>query len=94
MTHHKSNRAVEGDPEHAHNRGMPLRSDDDELHARTVRERREAGLLGGPMEDPEAEYRRERVEIDLEVGSGRIPTGHVTRRTRAPYPPSSYGEST
>ncbi|MFI0962739.1 hypothetical protein ACH4S8_15245 [Streptomyces sp. NPDC021080] len=92
MTHHKSNRAVEGDPEHAHNRGMPLRSDDDELHARTVRERREAGLLGGPMEDPEAAYRRERVEIDLEVGSGRIPTGNLTRRNRAPYPPSSYGD--
>ncbi|MFJ6833648.1 hypothetical protein [Streptomyces sp. NPDC091209] len=92
MTHHKSNRAVEGDPEHAHNRGMPLRSDDDELHARTVRERREAGLLGGPLEDPEADYRRERVEIDLEVGAGRIPTGNFTRRTRDPYPPSSYGD--
>jgi hypothetical protein len=92
MTHHKSNRADEGDPEHAHNRGMPLRSDDDELHARTVRERREAGLLGGPMEDPGAEYRRERVEIDLEVGAGRIPTGNFTRRARDPYPPSSYGD--
>lgn len=92
MTHHKSNRAVEGDPEHAHNRGMPLRCDDDELYARTVRERREAGLLAGPMDDPEAAYRRERVEIDLEVGSGRIPTGDVTRRGRAPYPPSSYGD--
>ncbi|MER5470638.1 hypothetical protein ABZX90_02030 [Streptomyces sp. NPDC002935] len=90
MTHHKSNRDVEGDPEHAHNRGMPLRSDDDELHERTERERREAGLVAGTTEDPEAAYRREREEIDLEVGAGRIPTGKFTRRSRDPFPPSRY----
>ncbi|MCX4987670.1 MULTISPECIES: hypothetical protein [unclassified Streptomyces] len=90
MTHHKSNRDVEGDPEHAHNRGMPLRVNDDELYARTERERREAGLVAGPTEDPESAYRREREEIDLEVGAGRIPTGNVTRRSRDPFPPSRY----
>ncbi|MET7384517.1 hypothetical protein [Streptomyces sp. NPDC005385] len=90
MTHHKSNRAVEGDPEHGHSRGMPRRVDEDELQARTERDRREAGLPGGPTEDPEAEYRQEREEIDREVGTGEMPSGRATRRERDPFPPSHY----
>jgi hypothetical protein len=90
MTHHKSNRAVEGDPETGHGRGMPLRSDDEALHVRTERERREAGLVPGPTEDPESQYRSARDEIDLEVRAGSIPTGKLSRRSRDPFPPSRY----
>jgi hypothetical protein len=42
--HHKTNQQVEGNPDTGHGRGMPRRPDEDELQARTVRERREAGL--------------------------------------------------
>ncbi|RPK68208.1 hypothetical protein EES43_02030 [Streptomyces sp. ADI96-02] len=40
--HHKSNQAVEGDPEHGHSRGMPRRPDAEELDRRTEEERQEA----------------------------------------------------
>ncbi|NJP43412.1 hypothetical protein [Actinacidiphila epipremni] len=39
--HHKSNRAVEGNPDTGHSRGMPERPDDDRLQARTATDRRE-----------------------------------------------------
>lgn len=42
--HHKSNAAVEGDPDTGHGRGMPKRPDEDELEARTELDRLEAGL--------------------------------------------------
>ncbi|MEG3630815.1 hypothetical protein [Streptomyces poriticola] len=45
--HHKSNQAVEGDPDTGHGRGMPRRPNQDELAARTARERQEAGLTDG-----------------------------------------------
>ncbi|MEU3983256.1 hypothetical protein AB0F77_24745 [Streptomyces sp. NPDC026672] len=57
--HHKSNSAVEGDPDHGHSRGMPRRPDDDELARRTAYARREAGLEGPPEEESEAGYRDE-----------------------------------
>jgi hypothetical protein len=40
--HHKSNRAVEGDPGTGHGRGMPERPDEGELEERTSVDRREA----------------------------------------------------
>ncbi|MFJ4835972.1 hypothetical protein ACIP79_39650 [Streptomyces sp. NPDC088747] len=90
MSHHKSNRAVEGDPDHGHSRGMPRRVDEDELQARTERDRRAAGLSGGAAEDPEAEYREAREEIDREVGSGELRSGRTGRRSREAFPPSGY----
>ncbi|MBO7936216.1 hypothetical protein ACK389_01815 [Streptomyces antibioticus] len=54
--HHKSNRAVEGDPGTGHGRGMPRRPDQDELAERTRQDRLEAGLPVGPSSDEEAEY--------------------------------------
>ncbi|MFE5894703.1 hypothetical protein [Streptomyces sp. NPDC056468] len=54
--HHKSNKAVEGDWEHGHNRGMPRRPDEDELALLTVHERREAGLTGEPAQGAEIPY--------------------------------------
>ena len=90
MAHHKSNRAVEGDPEHGHSRGMPRRVDQDALQARTERDRREMGLAGGPAEDAETVYRQEREEIDREVAGGETPSGRINRRARAPFPPTRY----
>ncbi|MBY8881303.1 hypothetical protein [Actinacidiphila acidipaludis] len=42
--HHKSNKAVEGDPDTGHRGGMPRRPDDDKLQERTMEEREEVGL--------------------------------------------------
>ncbi|EGX58117.1 hypothetical protein SZN_19375 [Streptomyces zinciresistens K42] len=43
MTHrHKSGKAVEGDPEHRHDRCLPRRPDQDGLVRLTARERQEA----------------------------------------------------
>ncbi|RFU85404.1 hypothetical protein DY218_17580 [Streptomyces triticagri] len=51
--HHKSNQAVEGDPETGHGRGMPRRPDERELERRTEEDRREAGLVAAADEaDP------------------------------------------
>ncbi|MFJ3231137.1 hypothetical protein [Streptomyces sp. NPDC086787] len=91
--HHKSNRAVEGDPDQGHSRGMPRRPDEDEIAERTARERREAGLPSGPADDPETAYQEERRQIDHEVNTGEMPAGKgdkTTRRGRSPFPPSHY----
>lgn len=88
--HHKSNRAVEGNPDQGHSRGMPRRPNDDEIAERTARERREAGLSSGPADDPEAAYREERREVDREAKTGEIPTGEKSRRDQDPFPPSHY----
>ncbi|SHN02385.1 hypothetical protein [Actinacidiphila paucisporea] len=47
--HHKSNKAVEGDPYSGHSRGMPERPDDEELRERAEEDREEVGL---PPEPP------------------------------------------
>ncbi|MEV7603617.1 hypothetical protein AB0O91_40230 [Kitasatospora sp. NPDC089797] len=44
MAHHKSNRAVEGDPDTGHGRGLPRRPDEEELEERTEEDREEVGL--------------------------------------------------
>lgn len=88
--HHKSNQAVEGDPDYGHSRGMPRRPDQDELQQRTERDRREVDLRARAGQDPEVAYQAERNEIDREVGLGEIPTGTGPRRSRAPFPPTSY----
>ncbi|MFI1471306.1 hypothetical protein [Streptomyces wuyuanensis] len=90
MTHHKPNRAVEGDPDHGHSRGMPRRPDEDGLAQRTVRDREEAGLPTRAPEDPEAEYRAAQDEIDREVDAGEIPTGEAAKKDRDPFPPTRY----
>ncbi|RII13859.1 hypothetical protein DSC45_23165 [Streptomyces sp. YIM 130001] len=53
--HHKSNRAVDGDPETGHGRGMPRRPDERELERRTEEDRREAGLVAGAEEAADAQ---------------------------------------
>ncbi|WP_198035303.1 hypothetical protein [Streptacidiphilus rugosus] len=55
MAHHKSNKAVEGDPDTGHGRGLPLRPDEDELEARTEFDREEAGLVREDEPDPDGE---------------------------------------
>jgi hypothetical protein len=90
MTHHKPNRAVEGDPDHGHRRGMPRRPDDDELDQRTALDREELGLREGAPEDPDAVYRAAREEVDREVDSGEMPTGERPRKGPEPYPPTRY----
>ncbi|WUH89056.1 hypothetical protein OG900_02195 [Streptomyces sp. NBC_00433] len=57
--HHKSNKAVEGDPDSGHSRGMPGRPDDEELRERTEEDREEVGLPPDPADprdgtDPES----------------------------------------
>ncbi|MEV1050183.1 hypothetical protein [Streptomyces sp. NPDC049887] len=90
MTHHKPNRAVEGDPDHGHSRGMPRRPDEDALEQRTARDRAEAGLPAGAPEDPEAQYRAAQDEVDREAGAGEIPTGEAAKKDRDPFPPTRY----
>ncbi|SEL20883.1 hypothetical protein [Streptacidiphilus jiangxiensis] len=53
MAHHKSNKAVEGDPDTGHGGGLPRRPDEDELEERTEIDREEVGLdpEGEPEED-------------------------------------------
>lgn len=68
--HHKSNQAVEGDPDSGHGRGLPRRPDEEELAERTVQDRLNAGLRGGPSPTSEAEYGQGQVEIDAEVEAG------------------------
>ncbi|MGQ4512024.1 hypothetical protein [Streptomyces sp. DW26H14] len=46
--HHKSNKAVEGNPDTEHGRGMPRRPDAAEMEERVVEDRQEAGLPGDP----------------------------------------------
>ncbi|MFE6764944.1 MULTISPECIES: hypothetical protein [unclassified Streptomyces] len=47
MSHHKSNREVEGDPDRDHSRGMPRRPDEEELQEMTAEDRRDVGLPTG-----------------------------------------------
>ncbi|BAJ31882.1 hypothetical protein KSE_61160 [Kitasatospora setae KM-6054] len=51
MSHHKSNKAVEGDPDSGHGGGLPRRPDEAELEERTEEDREEAGLEPDPGGD-------------------------------------------
>ncbi|MFC8721937.1 hypothetical protein [Kitasatospora sp. NPDC057198] len=51
VTHHKSNRAVEGDPDTGHGRGLPRRPDEAGLEERTEEDREEVGLEPEPGGD-------------------------------------------
>ncbi|MBW1595595.1 hypothetical protein [Streptomyces sp. JJ38] len=44
--HHKSNKDVEGAPNHGHGRGLPRRPDDGKLERRVEEDREAAGLTG------------------------------------------------
>ncbi|WP_033219162.1 hypothetical protein [Kitasatospora phosalacinea] len=52
MTHHKSNKAVEGDPDTGHGGGLPRRPDEAELEDRTEEDRAEVGLDPDPGDGP------------------------------------------
>ncbi|RAJ41799.1 hypothetical protein K353_02910 [Kitasatospora sp. SolWspMP-SS2h] len=54
MSHHKSNKAVEGDPDTGHGGGLPRRPDETELEERTEEDREEAGLDPGDGDGVEA----------------------------------------
>ncbi|MET8289220.1 hypothetical protein ABZV80_28825 [Streptomyces sp. NPDC005132] len=88
--HHKSNRAVEGNPEDGHGRGLPRRPDQEDLAQRTQRDRKDVDLRTPKSPSPEADYQAERDEIDREVGAGEIPASTAPRKARAPYPPTRY----
>lgn len=90
--HHKSNRAVEGDPDYGHGRGMPRRPDEDDLEQRTVRDREEAGRPVKDEESPDEEYRAAQEEVDRQAEAGEMPTGADTRKERDPFPPTHYGK--
>ncbi|MFJ7278382.1 hypothetical protein [Kitasatospora sp. NPDC098663] len=57
MSHHKSNKDVEGDPDSGHGRGLPRRPDEEELDERTEEDREEVGLPPDP--DPDSDDRPE-----------------------------------
>ena len=44
MAHHKSNKAVEGNPDSGHGGGLPRRPDEEELDERTEEDRELVGL--------------------------------------------------
>ncbi|MFB7380436.1 hypothetical protein ACFC26_25290 [Kitasatospora purpeofusca] len=56
MSHHKSNKDVEGDPDTGHSRGLPKRPDEAELEELTKEDREEVGL---PADGEEGEEREE-----------------------------------
>ncbi|MFF9060577.1 hypothetical protein ACF09K_18100 [Streptomyces sp. NPDC014882] len=82
MTHHKSNRAVEGDPYSGHGKGLPLRPDEEELARRTALDRQEAGLPDRPAENPDLVYREVHEAVDRAVDDGMIPGATAIRRKR------------
>ncbi|RKE23532.1 hypothetical protein [Streptomyces sp. TLI_171] len=91
MSHHKSNKQVEGNPDTGHGGGLPRHPDDDELEERTELDREEAGL--DPEAEPDADtvYADEEAEVDREAQAGEL-TGDagVPRKEREDFPPSSY----
>ncbi|MFG2630872.1 hypothetical protein [Streptomyces sp. NPDC048473] len=88
--HHKTNRAVEGNPDDGHGRGIPLRPDEEELKERTEEDRRDVGLPEKKQEDPATQYEEAQAEIDQEVDRGEMPTGTTPREKRESFPPTDY----
>lgn len=94
--HHKSNRAVGGNPGSGQSRGMPVRPDDDALEARAAVDRRELGLAAEPgivsaRQSEEARYEDVTAEIDRQVALGEIRgDAAIPRKERSPFPPTRY----
>lgn len=92
MAHHKSNKAVEGDPDTGHGGGLPRRPDEDELEERTEGDREAVGLP--PERSPEDDadqYAGEEAEVDREAAQGEIATdSDAHRKDRPDFPPSGY----
>ncbi|WP_399091922.1 hypothetical protein ACGH2B_20985 [Streptomyces sp. BBFR2] len=90
--HHKSNKAVEGDPDDGHGRGMPRRPDQRQAERRTEEDRREAGLPDDAGKDDATRYAEERAEVEREADRGDLPRNAASRKNRTPFPPSDYEE--
>jgi hypothetical protein len=88
VRHHKSNRAVEGNPDDR--RGMPLRPDVDALERRTQEDLREVGLRVKEPERPAKQYVVIKWEVDRKVDSGETPSGKMSRAEREAFPPTRY----
>lgn len=86
--HHKSNRAVEGNPDDR--RGMPLRPNMDELERRTQEDLRDVGLRVKKPERPAKQYEAIQNEVALAVDSGEMPSGKMSRAQREAFPPTRY----
>ncbi|MFF1395174.1 hypothetical protein ACFVZD_15340 [Streptomyces sp. NPDC058287] len=86
--HHKSNRAVEGNPDAR--RGMPLRPNMDELERRTQEDLRDVGLRVKKPERPAKQYEAIQNQVDREVDSGAMPSGKMSRAQRDAFPPTRY----
>ncbi|WP_327085431.1 hypothetical protein OIE66_24100 [Nonomuraea sp. NBC_01738] len=83
--HHKSNEAVEGNPETKHRGGLPLRPDEDELDERTEEERVAAGLAA----DPDAG------DVDRSDAAVRnaVEKERSAERDSGDFPPTRYEDS-
>ncbi len=91
MAHHKSNKAVEGNPDTGHGGGLPRRPDEEQLEERTEEEREEAGLDPDAEESSDAQYADEEAEVDRQVGRGEIATDAGShRKDRENFPPTGY----
>ncbi|MFD3563697.1 MULTISPECIES: hypothetical protein [unclassified Streptomyces] len=86
--HHKSNRAVEGNPDDR--RGMPLRPNVEQLERRTQEDLRGVGLRVKKPERPAKQYEAIRNEVEREVDSGELPSGKMSRAEREAFPPTRY----
>ncbi|WP_042421292.1 hypothetical protein [Streptacidiphilus anmyonensis] len=92
MAHHKSNKAVEGDPDTGHGGGLPRRPDEEELEERTELDREEVGLDPGAEPDDAEAYAGESAEVDREAASGELTSdAGAHRKDREAFPPSDYG---
>jgi hypothetical protein len=91
MAHHKSNKAVEGNPGTGHGGGLPRRPDEDDLEARTEEDRAEAGVPPEPGASPAAQYADEEAEVDRQVERGEIASdARGARKDRDSFPPTRY----
>ncbi|MFC1402593.1 MULTISPECIES: hypothetical protein [Streptacidiphilus] len=94
MAHHKSNKAVEGNPDTGHGGGLPRRPDEEELDERTEADRELVGLApgdSGSEVDPAEQHADEEAEVDRQVAHGDIATdAGLPRSERDPFPPTGY----
>ena len=93
MAHHKSNKAVEGDPDTGHGGGLPRRPDEQELAQQTEEDRQAVGLPPetSRADDPAEEYADEEAEVDRQAEDGEIAADSgVPRKERDPFPPTRY----
>lgn len=89
--HHKSNKAVEGNPDTGHGGGLPRRPDDEELQDRTEEEREQADLAPGADAGPEEQYQGEEAEVERQVESGELDSeAGLHRKDRDDFPPTRY----